>query len=89
MRIGDSPVDVSMVVGRPAVNGVHGAVAPADWRKDGTALITVIPTEDGNSPDGRATLDRLRAAPTARYRSEARRRKELTSSTRSTATSRC
>ena len=35
------------------------AVAPADWRKNGTALVTVIPTEDGNSPAGRATLDRL------------------------------
>jgi RND superfamily putative drug exporter len=44
------------------VEGVHSAVAPADWRRDGTALVTVIPTADGNSPDGRATLDRIRAA---------------------------
>ena len=35
---------------------------PADWRRDGTAIVTVIPTEDGNSPAGRATLDRIRAA---------------------------
>ena len=26
------------------VDGVHSAVAPADWRRDGTAVITVIPT---------------------------------------------
>src|SRR4029079_3363523 len=45
-----------------AVAGVRAAVAPPDWRRDGTALVTVIPTEDGNSPAGRATLDRLRAA---------------------------
>jgi RND superfamily putative drug exporter len=43
-----------------AVDGVRSAVAPADWRKDGTALVTVIPTADGNSPAGRSTLDRLR-----------------------------
>ena len=66
-----SPFDALVEKGDPVavaktfatVKGVHAAVAPADWRKDGTALITVIPTEDGNSPAGRATLDRLRAAP--------------------------
>src|SRR4029078_4850837 len=65
-----SPFDALVENGDPvavaktfaAVKGVRAAVAPADWRKDGTALITVIPTEDGNSPAGRATLDRLRAA---------------------------
>jgi RND superfamily putative drug exporter len=44
------------------VNGVRSAVAPADWRRDGTALVTVIPTGDGSSAAGRATLDRIRAA---------------------------
>ena len=44
------------------VEGVHAAIAPADWRRDGTSLITVIPTVDGNSAAGRATLDRVRAA---------------------------
>ena len=34
------------------VDGVRAAVAPADWRRDGTALVAVIPTGDGNSPDG-------------------------------------
>jgi putative drug exporter of the RND superfamily len=43
------------------VEGVQSAAAPVDWRRDGTALVTVIPTEDGNSAAGRATLDRLRA----------------------------
>jgi RND superfamily putative drug exporter len=47
------------------VEGVRSAAAPADWRRDGTALVTVIPTEDGNSPAGRATLDRLRASDSA------------------------
>jgi putative drug exporter of the RND superfamily len=43
------------------VEGVQAAIAPADWRRDGTALVTVIPTADGNSPGGRDTLDRIRA----------------------------
>jgi RND superfamily putative drug exporter len=43
------------------VDGVRSAAAPADWRRDGTALVTIIPTEDGNSPAGRETLDRLRS----------------------------
>jgi RND superfamily putative drug exporter len=63
-----SPFDALVSAGDPAavaktfatVEGVRAAVAPADWRKRGTALVTVIPTEDGNSPAGRATLDRLR-----------------------------
>jgi RND superfamily putative drug exporter len=44
------------------VRGVRSAVAPVQWRRDGTALVTVIPAQDGNSPAGRATLDRVRAA---------------------------
>ena len=42
------------------VEGVRAAVAPADWRAGDTALVAVIPTEDGNSPAGRETLDRIR-----------------------------
>ena len=74
-RVGDwngslSPFDALIRAGDPAavaktfatVEGVRAAVAPEDWRKQGTALVTVIPTEDGNSPAGRATLDRLRAS---------------------------
>ncbi len=46
------------------VAGVRGAVAPrqAGWRRGGTALVSVIPAEDGNAQSGRDTLDRLRAA---------------------------
>jgi putative drug exporter of the RND superfamily len=44
------------------VEGVQGAVAPAAWRREGMSLISVIPTADGNSPGGRDTLDRIRAA---------------------------
>jgi RND superfamily putative drug exporter len=65
-----SPFDALVRSGDPdaiakaltAVEGVRAAAAPADWRRDGTTLVTVIPTEDGNSPAGRATLDRIRAA---------------------------
>ena len=65
-----SPFDVLVRSGRPdavgralvGVDGVRTTIAPSDWRRDGTALLTVIPTADGNSPAGRATLDRIRAA---------------------------
>jgi RND superfamily putative drug exporter len=65
-----SPFDALVHAGDPqavadtlaAVEGVRGALAPPDWRRDGTALVTVIPTADGNSRDGRATLDRIRTA---------------------------
>jgi RND superfamily putative drug exporter len=50
---------VASALGR--VEGVERTAAPADWRRDGTALVTIIPSEDGNSAAGRATLDRLRA----------------------------
>jgi putative drug exporter of the RND superfamily len=64
-----SPFDALVRSGDPravadafaGVEGVRSAAAPADWRRDGTALVTIIPTADGNSPAGRATLDRLRA----------------------------
>ncbi|HEV2774096.1 MAG TPA: MMPL family transporter, partial [Solirubrobacteraceae bacterium] len=45
------------------VEGVRSATAPADWRREGTSLVTVIPAADGNSAAGRATLDRIRATP--------------------------
>jgi len=54
------PRAVARVVAR--VDGVQSAVAPLDWRRDGTGLVAVIPAEDGNSPQGRATLDRVRGA---------------------------
>jgi RND superfamily putative drug exporter len=55
--------DVTQVVATlKGVEGVHTEVAPAAWRRDGSSLISVIPAEDGNSPAGRATLGRIRAA---------------------------
>ncbi|MGI8802225.1 MAG: MMPL family transporter [Solirubrobacteraceae bacterium] len=47
-----------------AVTGVRAAVAPAGpaWHRAGTSVVTVVPTEDGNSQAGRDTLGRLRAA---------------------------
>ena len=65
-----APVDALVRAGDPdvvaaelaRVEGVRGAIAPPDWRRDGTALVTVIPTADGNSAAGHATLDRVRSA---------------------------
>ena len=59
VRSGDPEPVVATLQG---VDGVRSAVAPEDWRRDGTSLISVIPTADGNSPAGRETLERIRAA---------------------------
>jgi putative drug exporter of the RND superfamily len=59
VRSGD-PQQVATALAEVA--GVRSAAAPADWRRDGTAIVTVIPTADGNSPAGRETLERVRAA---------------------------
>jgi putative drug exporter of the RND superfamily len=45
-----------------AVEGVQGTAAPRDWRHGGTGIVAIIPTADGDSPEGRATLERIRAA---------------------------
>jgi len=44
------------------VDGVRGAVAPTTWawRRDGSALIAVLPAADSTSARGRATLDLVR-----------------------------
>jgi RND superfamily putative drug exporter len=52
----------AVAAGLAGVEGVQAAVAPADWRRDGTALVTAIPAADGNSSEGQETLDRMRAA---------------------------
>ena len=65
-----SPFDAVVRTGEPdavaaalaRVDGVGGTVAPRAWRRDGTALVTVIPTAEGNSPAGRETLERIREA---------------------------
>ena len=58
VRSGDPEAVAVQMAG---VDGVRSAVAPSDWQRGATSLVTVIPTEDGNSPAGRATLDRVRA----------------------------
>jgi RND superfamily putative drug exporter len=65
-----SPFDAIVSGGRPdefarsvaTVDGVRSAIAPREWRRDGTALVTVIPAADGNSGEGRETLERIRDA---------------------------
>jgi putative drug exporter of the RND superfamily len=57
---GRDPDEVAETLG--SVEGVRAAIAPPEWRRDNTALVAVVPNEDGNSPGGRATLDRLRAS---------------------------
>ena len=44
--------------------GVRAAVAPEGeaWRRDGSALVVVMPVDDSNSEQGEATLDRVRDA---------------------------
>jgi putative drug exporter of the RND superfamily len=44
------------------VEGVHGAVAPAepDWRRADTALVDAIPVPDSGSDEGQATLEEVR-----------------------------
>jgi putative drug exporter of the RND superfamily len=44
------------------VDGIHGAVAPADssWQRNGTALVEAIPVPDSGSSEGEATLDDVR-----------------------------
>ena len=59
VRSGD-PEAVAEGIAR--VDGVQSAAAPFDWRRGEASLVTVIPTEDGNSAAGRETLDRIRAA---------------------------
>ncbi len=58
VRSGDADTVARTLAG---IEGVRSATAPPDWRRGTKALITVIPTEDGNSPAGRATLDRIHA----------------------------
>ena len=42
------------------VEGIHGAVAPESWRRDGTALVEVIPVPDSGTDAGAATLAAVR-----------------------------
>jgi RND superfamily putative drug exporter len=42
--------------------GLHGAVAPSDWRSGGTAVVEAIPVPDSGSAEGEATLEGVRSA---------------------------
>ena len=46
------------------VQGVRGAVAPTgpSWQRAGTETVAVLPSVDGNTPAGRATVARVRNA---------------------------
>jgi RND superfamily putative drug exporter len=54
------PERVAESLGR--VDGIHGAVAPADksWRSGGSALVMAIPTPDSGTDEGRRNLEDVR-----------------------------
>jgi RND superfamily putative drug exporter len=43
-----------------AVEGVHGAVAPEDWRAEGTSLVEVIPVAGSGTDESGETLELVR-----------------------------
>jgi putative drug exporter of the RND superfamily len=57
---GTDPAPIAAQLG--AVPGVHTVVAPQQeaWRRDGTALLSVLPTEEGSTEAGKATITRIR-----------------------------
>jgi putative drug exporter of the RND superfamily len=56
---GTDPDEVASAVG--ALHGIHTVAAPADavWRRDGTAVITVLPDDEGGTEAGRQTIQRV------------------------------
>jgi len=45
-----------------SVEGVAGAAAPESWRKNGLALVEVLPADDGSSKAARKTITRVKDA---------------------------
>jgi RND superfamily putative drug exporter len=43
-----------------ATPGVHGAVAPRDWRKDGDSIIEAFPSADGATTETKHTITRVK-----------------------------
>jgi RND superfamily putative drug exporter len=41
------PRDVAATIAK--IDGIQTTVAPSDWRRDGTAIVTIIPSKDANS----------------------------------------
>jgi RND superfamily putative drug exporter len=60
--VGGGAEPEGVVAALRGVEGVHGAVAPAEWRRAGTALVEVIPTPDSGSAAGARTLEGVRRA---------------------------
>lgn len=58
---GTDPVGVATALA--AVPGVSTAFAPlnGDWHRDGYSIVDALPSADGTSPQGAATLTRIRA----------------------------
>src|SRR6266545_3333960 len=55
--------DASEVVSRVQdVDGVEGAAAPPEWKRDGKALVEVIPSHDGPTKAIRGTITRVKDA---------------------------
>lgn len=59
---GASPARVTAAVSR--IPGVRGAAAPdvPAWRRNGTAVMAILPSAEGQSPEGQATAAAVRAA---------------------------
>ena len=57
---GTDPAAVVAAVER--VKGIHGAVAPESWRRDGTAIVEALPIPDSGSDEGGANLEAVRDA---------------------------
>src|SRR5436190_759819 len=57
---GTDPKKVAAAVA--GVDGVHGALAPASWRRAGTAVVVAFSTPDGSSKAGRDVVGRIRTA---------------------------
>jgi RND superfamily putative drug exporter len=56
-----SSAELSKVVSRlNTTPGLAGAVAPKDWRKDGTALVEAFPAQDAASDEAGRTASRLK-----------------------------
>jgi putative drug exporter of the RND superfamily len=57
---GSDPAPIAARLG--AVSGVHTVVAPQQeaWRRGGTALLSVLPTNEGSTDAGKATITRIR-----------------------------
>jgi RND superfamily putative drug exporter len=63
-KVPTSAAPGSVAARAATVPGVYAAIAPAtgDYRRGGTAIVTVIPTAESSVPAGQATVTRLESA---------------------------